>query len=209
MELGTTPAPDDMQSSYEEVVASLKAFARINAIENNSNTYDTDHPWSTFPFPYYLGMALPFLCIFLPLSYFFHQTGIKVICFVTAFTLTALTWSGAETRGVSFQALKRETDAIEQSRNRGRFIGELMKIEINRDFCLTRRGALGWVPDRSETSDYICILENCRIPYMIRPKMDGSALVGFEFLGDCYLQGLMEYQPAEFKDAEWEDIKLV
>jgi hypothetical protein len=43
------------------------------------------------------------------------------------------------------------------------------------------------MPKNAELGDVICLLYGGTVPYVVRPRSDGQ----FDFVGDCYVHGLM------------------
>jgi hypothetical protein len=57
----------------------------------------------------------------------------------------------------------------------------------SRRMCFTDDGFIGWVPQRTEVSDMICVIPGARTPYVIREVADG-----WEMIGAAYVHGLMD-----------------
>ncbi|KAH7403886.1 heterokaryon incompatibility protein-domain-containing protein [Cadophora sp. MPI-SDFR-AT-0126] len=64
------------------------------------------------------------------------------------------------------------------------FIGT---FSLGRRFARTAQGRLGSMPRFSAVGDKICLFDGGSLPYVIRPRGDGT----YTFLGDCYLDGVM------------------
>jgi hypothetical protein len=73
-----------------------------------------------------------------------------------------------------------------------------------RNFFLSERGFVGWVPISAQVGDQICIFRGCNIPFVIRP-CDG----GYTLLGDCYMHGLMYGEAIKMDHAPLEWIRLI
>ena len=63
--------------------------------------------------------------------------------------------------------------------------------------CITRRGYMGRVPLSSQPGDFIIVLYGGRLPFTVR-KTDGKYLL----MGASYLEGFMNGEALELKDAE-------
>lgn len=76
-----------------------------------------------------------------------------------------------------------------------------------RDFAVTEKGYLGWVPKESEEGDSVVLLSGGKVPYILRPVDANTAAtieIGlntskerstshiFTFVGDAYIQGMMQ-----------------
>jgi hypothetical protein len=79
-----------------------------------------------------------------------------------------------------------------------------------RQLCITRGGYIGWVHDLAQPGDFICVFQDCHVPFTIRKTAvsgegngnpDESAK--FMFSGRGYLHGLSEelwLEPPQFID---------
>jgi Heterokaryon incompatibility protein (HET) len=72
-------------------------------------------------------------------------------------------------------------------------------------FCVTARDRLACVPQAAEVGDRICVLYGGRLPFVIRP-CDGGR---YTYVGNCYLQGIMNGEAVDMKDLEEEEFMLV
>jgi hypothetical protein len=55
----------------------------------------------------------------------------------------------------------------------------------------TTEGDLGFGPPSCSSVDQVWVLENGRVPFVLRPSQD---LASFEFIGECYVHGIMDGQ---------------
>jgi hypothetical protein len=74
-----------------------------------------------------------------------------------------------------------------------------------RYFCLTGEDRFAWVAHRTEQYDKICVIRGARIPYVLRPQLNGKYML----VGECWIQGLMEGEALDLPGFEWEDICLI
>ncbi|TID14537.1 hypothetical protein E2P81_ATG08489 [Venturia nashicola] len=72
------------------------------------------------------------------------------------------------------------------------------------NFCSTRKGLLGWLPQAAKEGDNICIFAGANAPFVIRDRRNGT----YELLGDAYIHGIMYGEALQWEDSEWKDIKL-
>jgi hypothetical protein len=72
-------------------------------------------------------------------------------------------------------------------------------------FCITAKDRLGCVPQAAQVGDRICVLYGGRLPFVIRPCGDGR----YTYVGNCYLQGIMDGEAVDMKDLEEEEFMLV
>lgn len=59
---------------------------------------------------------------------------------------------------------------------------------LNRWFGQTKEKRLGWMPLFAQPGDLICVFDGAQVPSVLRPSHDGQ----YKFIGDCYVDGLME-----------------
>ena len=70
----------------------------------------------------------------------------------------------------------------------------------------TNGGDLGYGPLSTSPGDQIWVLENGRVPFVLRPVADGK---NFELLGECYVHGVMDGQLFSNGMPVYENISLV
>jgi hypothetical protein len=56
----------------------------------------------------------------------------------------------------------------------------------------TKKGYLGFGPKWVQEGDLVCVLQNCRVPVLLR-KVDDH----YEFISTCFVLGLMDGEAAE------------
>jgi hypothetical protein len=76
-------------------------------------------------------------------------------------------------------------------------------IPDGRRFCLTIGGRIGWVPERTEKGDRICVFRDGSVPCVICPR-DPC----FEVIGECYIHDLMDGEALETEGIEFSRIVL-
>jgi hypothetical protein len=72
-----------------------------------------------------------------------------------------------------------------------------------RNFFVSKRGRLGWAPLRSVPGDEIFIFKGSKIPFIARP--DGH---GWEYIGPCYVNGLMNGEAWDLPGNKWWFMRL-
>jgi hypothetical protein len=77
-------------------------------------------------------------------------------------------------------------------------------FSVGRRFARTAHGRLGSMPRFSAVGDKICLFDGGSLPYVIRPRGDGT----YTFLGDCYLDGVM-YGEAMVEGRKTEEFTLI
>ena len=67
---------------------------------------------------------------------------------------------------------------------------DFVRVARNRQFCVTKKGHIGWVPSGAEKGDKVCLLMGGQVPYVIRQhkKPKGEWM----FLGEAYIHGAMK-----------------
>lgn len=89
------------------------------------------------------------------------------------------------------------------------FSASFNTVRIGRDFCITRKGYIGWIPFGSLIGDCVVIMPGGRVPYILRPFCDDEAedivatwdagwpdnpttVPHYTFIGDAYIHGIMD-----------------
>jgi hypothetical protein len=70
----------------------------------------------------------------------------------------------------------------------------------------TKGGDLGYGPLSMSPGDQVWVLENGRVPFVLRPVAGGK---NFELLGECYVHGVMDGQLFSKGMPVYENISLV
>lgn len=73
---------------------------------------------------------------------------------------------------------------------------ELSKVQYHRRVSLCGKGRLALTPDWAERGDQIALLHGSRTPVVLRQRCDGN----FEVVGQCYYDGAMYGEMANFDD---------
>lgn len=75
-----------------------------------------------------------------------------------------------------------------------------------RRLMLTRdKSILGLVPDDAMPGDFVCIVFGCSVPIVLREQEHGEGAnrgTHFEFLGECYVDGMMDGQALDLGAAD-------
>ena len=80
---------------------------------------------------------------------------------------------------------------------------DLLQTARNRQFCVTKKGYMGWAPPAAKPGDRICIFFGGQVPYVVRPK--GKA---YEFLGEAYVHGIMNGEALSMEGIKMETFCL-
>ena len=75
-------------------------------------------------------------------------------------------------------------------------------VWMRRLMLTAQRNILGLVPDDADQGDCICILFGCSVPVVLRearhiPTSDKDKGTHFEFVGECYVDGMMDGEAVE------------
>ena len=89
----------------------------------------------------------------------------------------------------------------------GRERSFLHNLNHSRKLCWTRNGYLGLAPMSAKVGDIICVFAGGRVPYVIRETQDGS--IYFNFIGDCYVHGMMHGEVVASESSTWKEIGLL
>ena len=77
------------------------------------------------------------------------------------------------------------------------------RVRRARNFFVSQQGRIGWVPFRTQAGDRVCVFHGMRIPVILRSQGDR-----WEFIGACYVHGLMQGQAVRGRELT-RDIQLV
>jgi hypothetical protein len=117
--------------------------------------------------------------------------------------------SGVLSRGFAI-----DWDIVEQDRNdltaSERQIQSEMLIDtkertFGRRLFVTSRGFMGLGPPAAQVGDQVCLLLGGQVLYVLRDREDGHS----EFIGECYVHGMMDGQACEDESFSIRDIVLV
>ena len=78
------------------------------------------------------------------------------------------------------------------------------RVRYARNFFVSQQGRIGWVPLRTEAGDRVCVFHGMRIPVILRPQGDR-----WEFIGACYVHGLMDGEVWDLEDLQWDFMSFV
>lgn len=90
-------------------------------------------------------------------------------------------------------------------------------VTVGRNFAITERGYIGWVPSQTQKGDWVVLFSGGRVPYIIREVSPSSTVYTsdssnggtgyYEFLGDTYIHGIMHGEA--YDETKIETITLV
>ena len=69
-------------------------------------------------------------------------------------------------------------------------------------------GWIGLAPMVSQVGAFICIVNGCSVPVVLRRQEDIDRKEYFQLVGECYVHGMMGGEAAEIATAIEEDIEL-
>ena len=90
-----------------------------------------------------------------------------------------------------------------QDRVEKMFWYDMLPIAKNRQFAVTKKGYMGWVPPHAQKGDKVCLLFGGQVPYIIRPQ--GKE---YRFLGEAYIHGIMNGEALQWDGIRMETIAL-
>ena len=76
---------------------------------------------------------------------------------------------------------------------------------LNRLLCWTKEGHLGLVPRFAKQDDNVVVVPGSPVPFVVRRIGKGT----YHFIGECYIDGIMDGEAFENQGQELEDINLV
>lgn len=78
------------------------------------------------------------------------------------------------------------------------------RVRHARKFFVSQQGRIGWVPFRTEVGDRLCVFHGMRIPVVLRARG-----VKWEFVGACYVHGLMDGEVWDLEGLQWRFMSFV
>ena len=90
-----------------------------------------------------------------------------------------------------------------QSRVREMFWYDMLPVSKNRQFAITKKGYMGWVPPHAQRVGRVCLLSGGQVPYVVRP-------IGkrYRLLGEAYIHGVMNVKALHWDGINIETIAL-
>lgn len=85
-----------------------------------------------------------------------------------------------------------------------KFMIRFTDAAADRQFCITERGFIGWVPAGTQPGDLICIFYGGKYPYVLRPAGETY----YSFIGECYVHGVMHGEALDMNDSEEKEFWL-
>ncbi|KAH8680727.1 heterokaryon incompatibility protein-domain-containing protein [Xylariales sp. PMI_506] len=73
------------------------------------------------------------------------------------------------------------------------------RVADARRFFVTGNGRFGWAPHRTKVDDKVCVFRGMRTPVIMRPQG-----IRWEFIGVCYVQGLMDGEIWDLEGLKWD-----
>jgi hypothetical protein len=132
-------------------------------------------------------------------KYFTGEPFLKVLCRIQAADVEYDFYERISRRGVSidFDLLTKEPwrvtpkymEAYQKS------VKSLRYAIAGRSICRTRNGYLGLVHEASQIGDHVYAFLGCQVLYTLRRS---GLRHGFEYIGECYLHGLMDGEAMRF-----------
>ena len=81
---------------------------------------------------------------------------------------------------------------------------DMLRAGKNRQFCVTKKGYMGWAPPAAAVGDRICVLFGGQVPYVVRRQKEG-----YKFLGESYIHGMMNGEVLNMPGIKIEKISLI
>ena len=86
-----------------------------------------------------------------------------------------------------------------------KFARRVQEVIWMRRLITTERDLLGLAPQETKKRDLICILYGCSVPVVLRMRSDDkTGKEYFQFIGECYVHGLMDGEAFDIQKAEKE-----
>jgi hypothetical protein len=84
------------------------------------------------------------------------------------------------------------------------FLDAMRTVMISRRLFVTETGYVGAAPVSARVGDIVCIFEGGAVPYVIR----ADKVEGWRFIGECYVQGIMDGEVLAREGFVWEKMRL-
>ncbi|KAF3009459.1 hypothetical protein E8E13_002094 [Curvularia kusanoi] len=90
-------------------------------------------------------------------------------------------------------------------------------VTVGRNFTITEKGYIGWVPENAKQGDVVMLFSGGNVPYILRP-VDQTTLASspadsndcshlYKFCGDAYIHGIMHGEA--YDETKLQDISLI
>ncbi len=90
------------------------------------------------------------------------------------------------------------------------FLERVRSVIWKRRLIMTRNHQfLGLAPSEAKRQDLICILHGCSVPVVLRPQDDHVGRACYQFIGECYVHGMMDGEALELEGQERQEFELV
>jgi hypothetical protein len=74
------------------------------------------------------------------------------------------------------------------------FLQRVQSVVWNRKFLVSKKYEwIGLAPMAAQVGDILVVLNGCSVPVVFRPGIDGR----FQFVGECYIHGMMDGEAVE------------
>ena len=101
----------------------------------------------------------------------------------------------------------RDASSISIDRVGRTFERDVLRMATNRQFAITEKRYMGWIPVDARKGDKICILMGGQVPFVLRPISGGGGGGEYQFIGEAYLHGLMDGEGMKMGRG-WERVML-
>jgi hypothetical protein len=78
------------------------------------------------------------------------------------------------------------------------------RVREARKFFVSPLGRIGWVPFRTKVGDQICVFFGMRVPVVLRHHGER-----WEFIGACYVHGVMDGEAWDLEGLQWDFMSFV
>lgn len=100
-----------------------------------------------------------------------------------------------------------------KTRTWGRTFKELQEAfksaVLNRRLCWTKEGHLGLVPRFAKQDDYVVVVPGSPVPFVVRRVDRGDGRLLYRFIGECYVDGIMNGEVVADEERGLRDLDLV
>lgn len=81
-----------------------------------------------------------------------------------------------------------ERDIIDLTNEEKKFLEDILLASLHKRLLFTQDGFIGMAPPETKKGDVVCLLLGCRVPVVLRERIEG----GYELVGEAYVHGVMK-----------------
>ncbi|KAE9362704.1 hypothetical protein N431DRAFT_551181 [Stipitochalara longipes BDJ] len=86
-----------------------------------------------------------------------------------------------------------------------KYFSATLPMIVDRRFCITKKGYMGFVPRKTEVGDLVCIFAGAKTPFIIRGKAWNGEEENetYSLVGECFFHGMMDGEMFSLQDTQF------